>query len=96
MKMAFADFRKAFKKPESVTSITNEQMEVLMGGKEPEVKCYATTPIQANTGHTISRGLYVVPIKQDGTNGKPTVLIAQPTNESENGLRCPYSFPEYG
>lgn len=37
--MTFADFRKVFKKPESVIPITKEQMELFMG-KDPEVKLY--------------------------------------------------------
>lgn len=40
--MAFADFRKAFKKPEAVIPITKEQMKLFMG-EEPEVKVYLVT-----------------------------------------------------
>lgn len=38
-KMGFANFQKAFKKPESVISITKEQMK-LFTGEDPEVKLY--------------------------------------------------------
>lgn len=37
--MAFADFKKAFKRPELVTTITKEQMKLFMG-EEPKYKCY--------------------------------------------------------
>ncbi|MGR5908482.1 hypothetical protein ACT7DL_23730 [Bacillus paranthracis] len=35
----FADFKKAFKKPEFTMSLTEEQMKVFMG-EEPDVKCH--------------------------------------------------------
>lgn len=35
----FADFKRAFKKPEFTMSLTKEQMKVFMG-EEPDVKCH--------------------------------------------------------
>ncbi|TKI95439.1 hypothetical protein FC699_13215 [Bacillus wiedmannii] len=65
--MTFADFRKAFKKPESVIPITKEQMNLFMG-EDPEVKCYL---VEINKEHGKLTGCRYAAMRKDGTCEEP-------------------------
>ncbi|HDR3902945.1 TPA: hypothetical protein QCO88_005631 [Bacillus cereus] len=63
----FADFKKAFKRPESITPITKEQMKLFMG-EEPEIKCYL---VEINKEHGKVTGCRYSAIRTDGTCDEP-------------------------
>ncbi|HDR7286611.1 hypothetical protein [Bacillus paranthracis] len=63
----FADFKKAFKKPEFTMSLTEEQMKVFMG-EEPDVKCHL---VEIKKEHGKVTGCRYSAIRTDGTCDEP-------------------------
>lgn len=63
----FADFKKAFKKPEFTMSLTKEQMKSFMG-EEPEVKCHL---VEIKKKHGKVTGCRYSAIRKDGTCDEP-------------------------